>query len=340
MKTAIRFCLNFFLGSFLLLFGNLSNAQHPAELAGTLIVLNKNGHDASFIDLASGELLATLPTGRGPHELILSRDGRWAVGTDYSGGNSLTVFDVENLAVARTIDLSEYPSPHGIMPLPNPQEVVVTSEASQNLLRINFVSGAIEEVIPTQANGSHMVAVSQDGSMAVTSNMNSDSVSVINLELGQLEKQLSVPDRPEAITINKAGSEFWVGSNDEATVTVYGVSEGEQLAQWEGFSWPYRILLSNDEKYAVIPDLGQGIMRFFDVTTRVELGRMNFAGAAVQGVSWYHDDRTLFLSISDQNKVLVIDVESRRILGEYAAGDGPDGIVYSPLVLRKNVNYQ
>ena len=80
-----------------------------SQLAGSLVVLNKQGHDASFIDLASGDLVATLPTGRGPHELIATSDGRWAIGTDYSGGNSLTVFELPNPVVRRTIDLSAAP---------------------------------------------------------------------------------------------------------------------------------------------------------------------------------------------------------------------------------------
>src|SRR5690606_14062170 len=77
-------------------------AQAPQGLTGTLIVLNKAGNDASFIDLATGETLATLPTGNDPHELVVTDDGRWAVGTNYRGGDSLTVFDVQNRSVART----------------------------------------------------------------------------------------------------------------------------------------------------------------------------------------------------------------------------------------------
>ncbi|MDD9895571.1 MAG: hypothetical protein OXU24_07270 [Gammaproteobacteria bacterium] len=104
-----------------------SQEDIPDGLQGTLIVLNKQGHDASFIDLGSGEIIATLPTGRGPHELVVTDDGKWAIGTDYSGGNSLTVFEVEPLSVARTIDLSDYLRPHGILFMPGQQEVIISS---------------------------------------------------------------------------------------------------------------------------------------------------------------------------------------------------------------------
>ena len=45
------------------------------------MVLNKSENTATFIDVASGETVATLPTGRGPHELAMTGDGRWAVST-------------------------------------------------------------------------------------------------------------------------------------------------------------------------------------------------------------------------------------------------------------------
>ena len=45
-------------------------ARPLAGEAGSLIVLNKSGHDAHFIDLESGETWLTLPTGQSPHEVL------------------------------------------------------------------------------------------------------------------------------------------------------------------------------------------------------------------------------------------------------------------------------
>ena len=90
-------------------------AQLPA---GTLIVTNKSAATASFIDLDSNRIVATVPTGQGPHEIALSRSGRVAVVTDYggqgAGGNTLTVIDVPGRRVSRTIDLGPYRRPHGV----------------------------------------------------------------------------------------------------------------------------------------------------------------------------------------------------------------------------------
>ena len=143
-----------------------------------------------------------------------------------------------------------------------------------------------------------------------------------------------MPDAPEAISINKAGSEIWVGSNDDEVVTVVATSDGAMLAQWTDFEWPYRILLTDDERYAIIPDLSKHELRFFDAQAKTELGSIDLSGMRPEGLSLYSDDRTLFIALAQENKVLAIDIESREILGEYATGSGPDGIGFSPLVLR------
>ena len=92
-------------------------SKAPPGPRGTLVTSNMNDNTASIIDVASNHVLATLPTGHAPHEVAISRDGRWAVVSNYGvqdhPGNSLTVIDLTRVAVARTIDLGEYKRPHG-----------------------------------------------------------------------------------------------------------------------------------------------------------------------------------------------------------------------------------
>jgi DNA-binding beta-propeller fold protein YncE len=310
------------------------DAEIPADLTGTLIVLNKNSDNASFIDLASGLIIATLPTGKGPHELVVSDDGRWAVTTDYSGGDSLTVFDVKSLKVERTIDLGDYPRPHGIQFLPGQTEVVVTSETNAELVIVDFQSGTTLASIATSGRGSHMVALSGNGELAFTSNIESNNVSVINLVRGRMQAAFRVPGRPEAITVNRSATEIWVGSNDEGVVSVLNSATGKVTAQWSGFSWPYRILLSNDEQLAVIPDMNNNDLRFIDAMNKQEVGKIELGDVSPQGIIFHPSDQVLFLSLAGKNKVLVIDRQSRKTLGEYETGAAPDGIGYSPLVLK------
>ena len=50
---------------------------------GTVIVANMGDNSATLIDVASRRTVATLPTGNGAHEVAVSRNGRWAVVSNY-----------------------------------------------------------------------------------------------------------------------------------------------------------------------------------------------------------------------------------------------------------------
>jgi YVTN family beta-propeller protein len=51
--------------------------------AGTVIVTNMSDATATLVDAATQQVVATLPTGAGPHEVATSANGRWAVATNY-----------------------------------------------------------------------------------------------------------------------------------------------------------------------------------------------------------------------------------------------------------------
>lgn len=304
------------------------------ELSGTLIVLNKGDNTASFIDLASGDTLATLPTGTNPHELVVTSDGRFALGTNFRGGNSLTVFDVRGLSVARTIDLAEHPAPHGIQLLPGEETVIVTTEGSNEALVVEIATGRITSVVDTLMPGSHMVALPSDARVAYTANTAGNSVSIIDIAAERTTRTLEVPPQPEAIATNGAGTDIWVGSNAEGVVSVVDAASGRTRLQLPGFSWPYRILLIDNEQRVVIPDARRETLAVFDTGTGDKLREITLTGAGPQGIAPWRDDDVLFLALSRQARVLALDSETLETLREYATGAGPDGIGYSPLTLR------
>ncbi|MBV1910602.1 MAG: beta-propeller fold lactonase family protein [Kangiellaceae bacterium] len=302
------------------------------NLEGTVIVVNKRDNTVSFIDVASKQIKFTQATGKGPHELALTNDGLWAVVTDYVGGNSLSIFDVKKAKKIRSIDLSSYPNPHGVLFLNDQRRVAVSSEGSDSVVIVNIHSGEIIKVISTQQKGSHMVALPASSDRVYTTNMSSHSVSEMDIQSGKLLRKLATYNIPEAITVNKSGTELWVGSNEDGLVTLYDLANGKQINQWKGFSFPYRVLLTSDEHYAVIPDFKNDTLDILDRVNQKKLHRMKFErGTTPNGVYFHPDDRTLFMSAYGKNKVLVIDILSGKILFELPAGAGPDGVAFSPI---------
>jgi YVTN family beta-propeller protein len=313
----------------------LAVAAAAAQPSGTLVVTNKTPSTATIIDVSGNRVLATLPTGAGPHEVAISSDGRLAVVTDYGGPprRTLTVIDVPGLRVARTIDLDQYTAPHGIVFLPGDSLVAVTSEATRNVLIVNVVAGVVRRAITTGEAGSHMVGVTADGRRAYTGNIGSSNVSELDLETGQVTRRFAVPAQPEAINVTPDGKEVWVGSNTTGVVSVVDLATGGVSAAAEGFGWPYRVLFTPDSRTVLLPDLRREELRFVERASKREVARLSFAGGGPQGIAITPDGRFVFQSLSREGRVAIIDAAGRKVLGYLAAGETPDGVVYTTRVV-------
>jgi YVTN family beta-propeller protein len=310
-----------------------------ADLEGTLVVVNKGASSVSIIDVASGAELAVLPTGIGPHEVAVSTDGRTAVVTDYGArqaGNSLTVIDVQELEVVGTIDLGVHERPHGIAFLPGDERVVVTSEATGSVVVVDVDAGTVENAYPTSQAGSHMLALPVQAGRIWTSNVRDGTVSEIDVSTGTTARIIDVPAQPEAIGVTPDGIEVWVGSNANGTVSVVDARDGSVSQAQDGFGWPYRVLFTPDGSTALIPDLRGEELRIVNRDTRSVRHRIPLTGGAPQGVAVTPDGRVAFQSLSDRARVLVIDLDSGEIISRLPAGQGPDGVAFTPLVVGRD----
>ena len=317
----------------ILIFVQLTANCSLAAESGTLVVVNKRGDDVSFIDIASRAIVEQLPTGKGPHELAITNDGKWAVTTDYVGGDSLTVFDVEKMQKVRTIGLKAFPRPHGIVLFQDQRRVAVSSEGSDKVVIADIHSGDIVADINTTQKGSHMVAMPLSSDVVYTTNMADASVSQLNIKDGSLIKLIQTPHTPEAITVSQDGQQLWVGSNKNGLVTIFNADTAEQTAQFSGYTWPYRILLNHSQTFAVVPDYKNNSLDIFNVKTKTKIKRIQLEqGSSPKGVVFHPNNTTLFLSLYDKNQVIAIDIPSGEILYSLPTGDGPDGIGYSALV--------
>lgn len=313
-----------------------SAAAQSDQIRGTLIVTNKSPNTATLVDVASGRVLATLPTGNGPHEVVTSRNGAMAVVTDYGAqvpGSSLTVIDVARAAVARTIDLGIYRRPHGIVFLPGDSLVAVTSETNRAVILVDVRHGHVVATVPTNQAGSHMVGVVADGSKGYTGDIGSNTVSELDLRTHTSVRRWDVPAQPEAINVTPDGREVWVGSNATGKVSAIDVSTGIVTTAAEGFGWPYRVLFTPDASLVLLPDYRGEALRFVERASRRELGRISFAGGGPQGITLTPDARFALLSLSARGVVAVIDVARRSVVREIAVGTTPDGVALSGMEL-------
>lgn len=316
--------------------GTLSQTPEPppASLStlrpdrGVVLVANQQSADVSIIDLATGTM-TRVPVGTGPHEAAISPDGRWGVATIYGTqvpGNQLAVLDLATKAVVRTIDLGEYTRPHDVEFIPGTAtKVLVTSEATRRVVRVDVATGTIESTIATDAQGSHMVGITADARRAFTANIGSGSVTELDLGTGTLVKQIPVAPMTEGIAVTPDGREVWVGSNQLGTVTVVNAASGTVAATLPGFRVPYRLTTSPDGKLVIVCDPEGSRIAIIDRATRTVVGEVAGLGSP-RGVMVAADNRTALVTLGTEHAVAVIDLVDRRVIRTIAVGQSPDGV--------------
>lgn len=304
------------------------NTTAPGETNAVLevVVANQQSASASILN-ADGATVRNIAVGQGPHEAAISADGRLAVLTIYGAqqpGNQLAVIDLVRDSVIRVIDLGQYRRPHGAVFISDaPQRVAVTSEATQFVVVVNIEDGTIEKAIPTQAHGSHMVAVTADGKFGYTANIADNNVSELDLTTGAFMRKVAVPVMPEGVAVTPDGREVWVGSNATGEVSVISTATGAITHTLAGIVFPYRLNNSADGKLMAIVD-GKG-----DKVHIASVAEHRLIGSVAlnqpRGVVFGPEDKRIYVTLGE-GALVVVDVATMRVLQTIGVQASPDGV--------------
>ena len=300
--------------------------------SGHVLVANQQSANASLIDLAT-DSMRFIDVGVGPHEAVIAPSGRVGVVTIYgtqTPGNELAVIDIKSGTLRRKISLGQYTRPHGAMFMPGDESrVIVTSEATQNIVLVNLESGTVEAAIPTNAQGSHMVGVTRDGSRAWTSDVGTGAVSEMDLTNRSFVRVIPTGPRTEGIAVAPDGSAVWAGSNTNGTVAVIDPKSGSIVTTLSGFSLPYRLAISADGRTAIICDPQGNAIHIADVATRKVVWKLAALGSP-RGVTIAPDGKTAFVTLADDPAVGVIDLVEKKLVRKIGVGASPDGVGFGP----------
>lgn len=313
------------------------DAPPPAPVAGgpgvtgTLLIGNKGENTMSFVDLATGRELGRAETGRMPHEIAISPDGRQAAVVAY-GARSIDVFDVASRRKLRTIDLSPGDGPHGIAWLPDGR-IVATTERSQSLTIVDTNNGDRVSQLASGQRGTHMVAFSPDFRRAYTANIPDGSVTVFDLASGAKLRDVRVGGQPEGIAVSTDGRTLWVGDNQGHRVVAFDTESFAQVAELQTGQVPIRVLASPDGRWIVTSNAGSGNLTVIDARTR-EIARtvpVSGSGEAAQvTILFSADGRRLYAAETARNQVAEVDMATGRVLRRLPAGQNGDGLAIAP----------
>lgn len=332
-----------------IVFPALLSAMGLCSAAGadTLVVANKAEASVSLIDLASGQVVTTLPAGDGPHEVGISPDGRYAMVTNYghrdAPGRSLTLIDIPAAEVVRNIDLGDYERPHGVEWLDGAR-VAVTAEDDKALIVVDVETGKVVQKIGTDQEISHMVALDRDGQRAYLTNIGSGSLTVLDLERGERERNIPTGEGAEGVAVS--GAQIWVTNRGADTLTVLDTRTLEILKEMPSAGFPIRAT-ATPKGHILVTRARAGDMVIYDAGDMTEVRTVSFDLKSMDVEERLFGDRFgdssvpigvvvdgagdhAFVAHANADVITEVDLAKGQVVRTLRAGREPDGMGYSP----------
>jgi len=299
-----------------------------------LIVLNKNDNSLVVVDASTRQIIGRAPTGRGPHEVEVSDDGKLAFVSNYGvgnePGNTLSVIDLQSMT-ERKVDLGPIHRPHGLQFIGG--KLYFTAEANKLIGAYNPETDRVDWLMGTGQDGTHMLALNKDASAIFTTNMGSNSVGVFERPEGAgdfawIHAVVPVGEGPEGLDLSPDGKELWVAHSRDGHVSIIDLASRKVAQVFDAKTRrSNRLKFAPDGKMALISDMGAGELVVIDAASRTEKKRLPL-GRALAGILIPPDGSVAYVAAAGENFVSIVDLKTLEPAGRVETGGGPDGMAW------------
>ena len=219
--------------------GVLRVAKPAPPAGGLLVVANQKEHTLLLVDPENRRELAKIVVGVNGHEVMASKDGRFAyvpiygnsgVGRPGTDGSTIDVIDLQTRKLSATIDLGKPLRPHRAEFGPDGL-LYVTAELANAVDVIDPSTRKVLAEIPTGEPQSHMLVLSSDGRRAYTANVSAGSVSVLDLSKRNLVTTIPVAKSVQRISISPDGRRVFTHDQDAPRIAVIDTASNK-VTNW------------------------------------------------------------------------------------------------------------
>lgn len=324
----------------LVTFLSMASAQTPKE---TLLALSKTDHTLAIVDPSTLKVLAKVPVGNDPHEVIASTDGKTAYVSNYGGGayNTLAVIDLVNQKAIPSIDLGPLRGPHGLDFVGG--KLWFTAEAAKAFGSYDPATQKVDFILGTGQNRTHMIYVFDDLKHIITTNVSSGTVSMIEKTLPRTgggpqfgppggdwdETVIKVGNGSEGFDVSPDHKEIWVANAQEGTVSIIDVANKKVIDTLNAnVQSANRLKFTPDGSRVFISGLRLEDVAVFDAHTRKEIKKIK-VGHGAAGIQMQPDGTRVFVASTPDNYVSVIDLKTLEVTDKIDVGGGPDGMAWA-----------
>jgi YVTN family beta-propeller protein len=324
-------------------------AQPPPTRS--LLALSKRNHTLAIVDANTLQVIARVPVGPDPHEVIASSDGKTAYVSIYGGGryHALSVIDLVNQKALPDIDTGALNGPHGLAFVGG--KVWFTAEGAKAVASYDPVSTKIDWIMGTGQNRTHMLYVTSDETQIYTTNVSSATVSILEKvalppmgpppgpqppppgearpRMDWNETVIPVGKGGEGFDVSPDGRQLWTANAQDGTLSVIDLTTRTVTATVDARTFgANRLKFTPDGKLVLISSLRGGDLVIYDAASRREFKRVPI-GHGAAGILVDRDGSRAFVACGPDNYVSVVDLKTFEVTHHIDVGGEPDGLAWA-----------
>ena len=326
-----------------------------------LLALSKSDHILAIVDPVTLKVIAKVPVGNDPHEVIASADGKTAYVSITGGGRSHEIDVIDLVAQKRLPDIDTRPliGPHGLDFAGG--KLYFSAEGAKAVGRYDPVTGKLDWSMGTGQDRTHMVYVTPDEKNVYTTNVNAGTVSLLTdtllsqgpppsgppMQQGPpppgaggpppmggprrewIQTVIPVSRGSEGFDVSPDGKQLWTAAADDGKIAIIDLPTRKLATTLDAkVNGANRLKFTPDGNRVLVSSLRTGDFFVFDAVTHKEIKRLNI-GHGGAGILVDADGARAFVGCTGDNYVAIIDLKKLEVIGHLDIGGGPDGLAWA-----------
>lgn len=310
-------------------------------VAATILVVNTTSNTVTLLDETTLNPVNELQVGYRPHEVSVTPNGKFALVTNFGdllniiAGSTLTVIDIANAKIVKTIQLPKRSRPHGMKFLSD-SEVLVTAQGIQSLLLVNIETDMVLKTLSLPGAGAHTVTVDAEHRYAYVPNKVSGTLTKVDLKSWSVVGETKIGKQSEGVTLTPDENLALVTDSLDHYVAVIRAKDLVVLKTIPTGSGPVRITMADGGKSAIVINSISGTAEIIDLASfsvnksfpSTISDVLLFAPA---NVIVRDDQTTAYISNFLANNIALVDFKQGVVLKIFKTASQPNGLAISPI---------
>jgi len=294
----------------------------------------------AIVDLSSG-LVTSIPFFGAVGDILLSYDGKYALATN----KNAPLIDLGTKKLIKTL-AGYWGGPGAASPVD--YRAVVANHVSGDHVQIYSLNGAAGQLEgnvlsgePPEGDATRTLAVSGDGTVAVTTNHTSQNACILDLAGGSVEAYVPVGDNPLGVAVTPDGAYAVVTNQESDNVHIIDVAAATVVKTLPVPEFPTEVTISPDGQWAYVTTIAGYDRVYFikldgassSVAKAIpagQLGSITYTYNAFSGIRLSPDGSLLAVCVTFDQELLLIDTATQSEIARVPVGNMPFRAAFSP----------